>query len=184
MQELIWEIKPDIVVECGVAHGGSLVLYASILEIIGKNGKVIGVDIDIRDHNRKAIESHLLAHRIVLIQGSSTDESIVEKVKQQIKGHEKVLVTLDSNHTREHVKAELDLYSPMVTKGSYLVVFDTLIEDMPDDTYPGKPWGKGNNPKTAVFEFLKENDQFEIDYDFESKLMLTVAPSGYLKKVL
>ena len=183
MQELIWKIKPDLIIETGIAHGGSLIFYASMLELMGENGQVLGVDIDIREHNRIEIEKHKMFKRITMIQGSSIDEDIAEQVYEFAKDKQQVLVVLDSNHTHEHVLKELKLYSPLVTKESYLVVFDTVIEDMPEDFFPDRPWGKGNNPKTAVWEFLKQSDRFEIDKDIEAKLLITVAPDGYLKCV-
>lgn len=182
MQEIIWEVKPDLIIETGIAHGGSIIFYASILELIG-NGEVLGIDIDIRKHNRVEIEKHPMYKRITMIEGSAIDESVADKAKQFAKGKRKVMVILDSNHTHEHVKKELELYSSLVSKDSYLVVFDTCVEDMPDELSADRPWGKGNNPKTAVFEFLKENDRFEVDKSIENKLLITVAPSGYLKCV-
>ncbi|MBI5569400.1 MAG: cephalosporin hydroxylase family protein [Desulfomonile tiedjei] len=181
MQEIIWNVKPDLIVETGIAHGGSLVFYASLLEAIGGAGEVVGVDIEIRDHNRKAIETHSMAKRIRMIEGSSVADRAVEQVYEAAAGKERVLVALDSNHTHEHVLKELTLYSPLVTEGSYLVVFDTIIEDLPDGLFPDRPWSKGNNPKTAVREFLKTNDRFAVDRDLETKLLFTVAPEGYLK---
>jgi len=183
MQEIIWKLKPDLFIETGIAHGGSIIFYASILELIGEDGQVIGIDIDIREHNRVNIESHPMFKRISMIEGSSVDNSIVDKVYAFAKNKKRVLVVLDSNHTHEHVLKELQLYSPLVTKGSYLVVFDTIVEDMPEGFFPDRPWGKGNNAKTAVHEFLKTNDRFEIDKDIEGKLLITVAPDGYLKCV-
>ena len=183
VQELIWQIKPDLIVETGIAHGGSLILSASILELLGGDGEVIGVDIEIREHNRKEIEKHATFKRITMIEGSSTDEDIVSQVRSLAQGRQPVMVLLDSSHTHDHVLKELQLYSPFVTKGSYLVVFDTIIEDMPEDSFPDRPWGKGNNPKTAVREFLKETDRFVVDKDIENKLLITVAPDGYLKCV-
>lgn len=183
IQEIIWKTKPDLIVETGVARGGSLILSASILHLLNGNGKVVGVDIDIRSHNREAIENHPLAHRISLIQGSSIDHSIVDQVKQNVKSGDRVMVILDSNHTHAHVLEELRLYSSLVTKDCYLVVMDTVVEDMPDDYFPDRPWGKGDNPKTAVHVFLKETDRFEIDESIHNKLLITVAPDGYLKCV-
>lgn len=184
MQEIIWLVKPDLIIETGIAHGGSLIYYASLLEMIGEDGYVLGIDVDIREHNRVEIEKHPMFKRIKMIQGSSVDASTVDAVKQHAKGKRSVLVVLDSNHTHEHVLKEMELYAPLVTKESYLVVFDTLIEDMPDDLMnPDRPWGKGNNPKTAVWEFLKTTDQFEIDKSIEAKILITVAPDGYLKRV-
>ncbi len=183
MQEIIWRIKPDLIVETGIAHGGSLILYASILELLGGKGKVVGVDIEIRPRNRIEIERHPLYKRITMIEGSSIEEKTFQKVHRLAKGKGQVLVALDSNHTHDHVLSELDLYSRLVTKGSYLVVFDTAIEDMPEDFFPDRPWGKGNNPKTAVWEFLKKNERFVIDREIQSKLLITVAPDGYLRCV-
>ncbi|OAI50965.1 cephalosporin hydroxylase [Planctomycetaceae bacterium SCGC AG-212-F19] len=183
MQELIWRIKPELIVETGIAHGGSLIFYASMLELLGGAGRVVGVDIDIRAHNRAEIENHPMFKRIALIEGSSTDEAVARQVFEHARGHHPVLVVLDSNHTHDHVLRELELYAPLVKKGSYLVVFDTLIEDMPADFFPDRPWGKGNNPKTAVHAFLRSNDRFQIDKDIEAKLLITVAPDGYLECV-
>jgi cephalosporin hydroxylase len=181
MQEIIWSVKPDLIIETGIAHGGSLIFYASLLELLGNNGEVLGIDIDIRRHNRYEIEKHPMFKRISMIQGSSIHEDTVKRVYDFAKGKRQILVALDSNHTHEHVLKELELYSPLVTKGSYLVVFDTVIEDMPDDFFPDRPWSKGNNPKTAVWEFLNKNNRFIIDKDIDNKLLITVAPDGYLK---
>ncbi len=183
MQELIWQVKPDLIIETGIAHGGSLIFYASMLELIGEEGQILGLDIDIREHNRIEIEKHKMFKRITMIQGSSIDKDIAEQVYEFAKDKQRVLVVLDSNHTHDHVLKELELYSPLVTKESYLVVFDTVVEDMPENFFPDRPWGKGNNPKTAVWKFLKQNDRFEIDKDIEAKLLITVAPDGYLKCV-
>lgn len=181
MQEIIWSVKPDLIVETGIAHGGGLIFYASILELIRGEGQVLGIDVDIRKHNRAEIERHPLFHRISLLEGSSTDEGIAQRVHDFARGKRRVLVCLDSLHTHDHVRRELELYSDLVKEGSYLVVFDTVIEDMPDDSFPDRPWGKGNNPKTAVWDFLKVNDRFVIDQYIQNKLLLTVAPDGYLK---
>ncbi|MEW6183471.1 MAG: cephalosporin hydroxylase family protein [Bacillota bacterium] len=183
MQELIWRVQPDLIIETGIAHGGSLIFYASMLELIGKDGMVLGIDIDIRNHNRTEIEKHSMSKRITMIEGSSIDNRVLQQVSDLAKGKEKVIVALDSNHTHDHVFKELELYSPFVTKDSYLVVFDTLVEDMPEDFFPDRPWGKGNNPKTAVKQFLQNNDCFEIDKEIEQKLLITVAPDGYLKRI-
>lgn len=183
LQEIIWKIKPDLVIETGVAHGGSLILTASILELIGGEGSVIGIDIDIRSHNREVIEAHPMYKRINLLEGSSISDEIVEEVRKIAKDKENIMVILDSNHTHSHVLEELRLYSPLVTVGNYCIVFDTVIEDMPEDSFPDRPWGKGDNPKTAVWEFLEETDQFIMDKEIENKLLITVAPDGYLNKV-
>lgn len=182
MQELLWEVRPDLVIETGVAHGGSLVFYASMLELHGGAGRVLGIDIDIRAHNRAAIEAHPMAKRISLLQGSSVDEAIAAQVREAAQG-KRVLLALDSNHTHDHVLRELQLYAPLVAVGSYAVVFDTVVQDMPEGSFPDRPWGRGNNPKTAVHAFLREDDRFQVDREIENKLLLTVAPDGYLKRV-
>lgn len=181
MQEIIWAVQPDLIIETGIAHGGSIILSASILELIGKPAQVVGIDIDIRPHNRKAIEEHPMFKRITLIEGSSVSATIAEQIHSIAKDAKTVLVFLDSNHAHDHVLKELELFSPLVTKGSYLVVFDTVIEDLPPGSFPDRPWDKGSNPKTAVWEFLKTTDRFVIDSEFEHKLLLTVAPDGFLK---
>ncbi|MFJ5256529.1 cephalosporin hydroxylase family protein [Pseudomonas sp. HOU2] len=181
MQELIWRIKPDLVIECGIAHGGSIIYYASLLELQG-HGEVLGIDRDIRAHNREAIESHPMIKRISMIEGSSLDPAVVEQVRQAAAG-KKVIVVLDSNHTHEHVLEELRLYAPLVSLDSYCVVMDTVVEDMPADAFPDRPWGPGDNPKTAVWAYLKENADFEIDQHMQDKLLITVAADGYLRRV-
>ena len=182
MQEIVWEVKPDRIVETGVARGGSLILYASLLELIGGDGRVIGVDLDIRPHNRIEIERHPLARRIDLIQGSSVDPEVAGRVRTMAAGR-RTLVVLDSHHTHDHVLRELQLYAPLVPSGSYLVVFDTVIEEMPEDSFPDRPWGRGDNPRTAVEAFLKTTDRFVVDEEIEQKLLITVAPGGYLRCV-
>jgi len=181
MQEIIWQVRPDLIIETGIAHGGSLIYYASLLELIGGEGLVLGIDVDIRPHNRIEIESHSMSKRIQLIQGSAVDEHTVQQVRAVASGKRRVLVALDSNHTHEHVLRELELYSPLVTKGSYLIVFDTIVEDMPKECFPDRPWGPGNNPKTAVQEFLKRNRRFVVDEEIDHRIQISVAPSGYLK---
>lgn len=187
MQELLWEVKPDLIIETGIAHGGSLIFYASILELIatctGQQGEVLGIDIDIRSHNRKAIEEHPMFKRISMIQGSSIAPEIVAQVIEKAKGKKRILVCLDSNHTHDHALAELEAYAQLTSVGSYCVVFDTLIEDMGEGAYPDRPWGVGNNPKTAVWEYLKTHSEFEIDKSIDHKLLISVAPDGYLKRV-
>lgn len=198
MQELIWKVKPDLIIETGIAHGGSLIFSASILAMLDMNDaieqgasidpaksdrKVLGIDIDIRDHNRAAIEAHPMSSRIEMIQGSSIDPNIVADVKRIAGQYQRVLVCLDSNHTHDHVLAELEAYAPLASVGSYCVVFDTLIEDMPVDAYPDRSWGPGNNPKTAVWEYLKAHEEFEIDTSIADKLLITVAHDGFLRRV-
>lgn len=197
MQELIWAIKPDLVVETGIAHGGSLMLSASMLALLDmeeaiRSGqslnpavsarKVIGIDIDIRPHNRVEIEKHVMASRIHMIQGSSVAPDIVAEVRRLAAGYKKVLVCLDSNHTHEHVLAELAAYAPLTSVGSYCVVFDTIVEDLPASMYPDRPWGPGDNPKTAVWAYLKSHPEFAIDKSMDDKLQISVAPDGFLKR--
>lgn len=198
MQELIWETKPDLIIETGIAHGGSLILSASMLALLDmcdaiESGttldpkrtkrKVLGLDIDIRQHNRDAIEAHPMSSRIQMIQGSSISPYVIGQVKEIAQGYKTILVCLDSNHTHEHVLAELEAYAPLASVGSYCVVFDTIVEDMPNEMFPDRPWGPGDNPKTAVWEYLKTHSEFEIDKSIQHKLLITVAPDGYLKKV-
>ncbi|WP_409525342.1 cephalosporin hydroxylase family protein [Nitrincola sp. MINF-07-Sa-05] len=197
MQELIWQIKPDLIIETGIAHGGSLIMNASLLALLDicdaieadttlnpakSERKVLGIDIDIRAHNRTAIEAHPMSSRIQMIEGSSIAPEVVEQVHTIAKDYKCILVCLDSNHTHDHVLAELKMYAPLVSQGSYCIVFDTLIEDMPDSTFPDRPWGSANNPKTAVREYLKNNQEFEIDKNVQNKLLITVAPDGYLRR--
>ncbi|MDO9582828.1 MAG: cephalosporin hydroxylase family protein [Desulfomicrobium sp.] len=198
MQELIWHIKPDLIIETGIAHGGSLIMSASMLALLDlceaiesgatldpkqSRRKVLGIDIDIRTHNREAIEDHPMSSRIEMIEGSSIAPEVVDQVRRVAAGNERILVCLDSMHTHDHVLAELEAYAPLVTPGSYCVVFDTIIEDMPENMFPDRPWGVGNNPKTAVWEYLKTHPEFEIDKSIQSKLLITVAPDGFLKRV-
>lgn len=198
MQELIWSVQPDLIIETGIAHGGSLIFNASMLAQLDmcdaieagtsfnpkeSRRKVLGIDIDIRSHNREAIEAHPMASRIQMIQGSSVAPEIIEQVKQAAAGYQRILVCLDSNHTHEHVLAELEAYAPLTSVGSYCVVFDTIIEDLPADMFPDRPWGPGDNPKTAVWEYLKTHAEFEIDKHIDYKLLISVAPDGYLKRV-
>lgn len=197
VQELIWQIKPDLVIETGIAHGGSLILSASMLALLdyceaveagrpldpmATHRRVLGIDIDIRAHNRAAIEAHPMSHRIDMLQGSSIASEMIAEVREHAARHERILVFLDSNHTHEHVLAELEAYAPLVSSGSYCVVFDTVIEDLPAGMYPDRPWDVGNNPKTAVHEFLSRNHDFEVDADMDAKLLITVAPGGYLRR--
>lgn len=188
MQELIWSVQPDLIIETGIAHGGSLLFYASMLELNvacggPRNTAVLGVDIDIRAHNREMIEAHPMSKRISMIQGSSIAPETIEQVKAKAVGKERVLVCLDSNHTHDHVLAELEAYASLTSIGSYCVVFDTVIEDMPADMFPDRPWGPGNNPKTAASEWLKTHPEFEIDKQIDGKLLISVAADGYLKRV-
>jgi len=188
MQELTSSIQPDLIIETGIAHGGSLIFYASMLELNAacggpKDARVLGVDIDIRAHNRQAIEAHPLFRRISMIQGSSVAPETVQQVKTAAQGRKRVLVCLDSNHTHDHVLAELQAYAALTSVGSYCVVFDTIIEDLPADTYPDRPWGPGDNPKTAVREFLRTHPEFAIDKSMDHKLLISVAPDGYLKRL-
>ncbi len=198
MQEIIWAVKPDLIIETGIAHGGSLIFSASLLALLDMTEaieagqtmnparscrKVLGIDIDIRAHNRKAIEAHPMFSRIQMIEGSSIDPNVIAQVQVVAAGYKRILVCLDSMHTHDHVLAELKAYAPLVSPGSYCVVFDTIIEDMPDDMFPDRPWGRGNNPKTAVWKYLKTHPEFEIDRHIQHKLLITVAPDGYLKRI-
>jgi cephalosporin hydroxylase len=181
MQEIVWRVKPDLIVETGIAHGGSLILWASLLQMIGPQGSVVGVDIEIRPRNRVEIEKHPLFPRITMIEGSSIDPAVVARVRSLAEGRQRVMVVLDSNHSHDHVRRELELYAPLVTRGSYLVVMDTVVEEMPADFFPDRNWGKGNNPKTAVCDFLETTDRFEVDDEIDRKLLMSVAPGGYLR---
>jgi cephalosporin hydroxylase len=188
IQELVWSVQPDLVIETGIARGGSLVFLASMMELLAAcggpaDGRVVGVDIDIRAENRVAIERHPLARRITMLQGSSVDESIVAQVRAIAKDHRRVMVILDSNHTHEHVLRELHAYAGLVSVGSYCLVMDTVVEDLAEHTYPDRPWGKGDNPRTAVRAFLEKQAGFEVDASLQNKLMVTVAPGGFLRRV-
>jgi cephalosporin hydroxylase len=188
VQEIIWSVKPDLIIETGIAHGGSLIFSASMLELNAISGgpqdaEVLGLDIDIRAHNRAAIEAHPMARRISMLEGSSVAPEVIAEVKAKAVGKKSVLVLLDSNHTHDHVLGELNAYAHLTSVGSYCVVFDTVIEDMPDDAFGDRPWSKGNNAKTAVWDFLTRYPEFEIDKSIQHKLLITVAPDGYLKRV-
>lgn len=198
VEEIVWRVKPDLIIETGIAHGGSLVYSASLLALVDmceaieagtmldparSKRRVIGIDIDIRPHNRAAVEAHPLASRIEMIQGSSIAADVVEQVRRRAQGFERVLVCLDSNHTHDHVLAELEAYAPLTSVGSYCIVFDTLVEDVPKDLYPDRPWGPGDNPKTAVHHYLRSHPEFVIDRSIEDKLLITVAPDGFLQRV-
>jgi cephalosporin hydroxylase len=183
MQEIIWRVRPDVIIETGVAHGGSLIFYASMLQLLGNEGFVVGIDVDIRTHNRVEIERHSLAGRIRLVQGSSTDPATLQRVSELLRMSSNPLVVLDSNHTADHVLEELRLYSPFVRRGSYLVVFDTVVEYMSMSHFAERPWKPGNSPMTAVRTFLAECGRFEVDREYDEKLLITVAPGGYLRCV-
>ena len=188
MQELIWSLQPDLIVETGIAHGGSLIFSASMLELNAacggpKDARVVGVDIDIRAHNRAAIEAHPMMRRITMIEGSSVAPEVVASIRAHTAGKKTVLVCLDSNHTHDHVLAELEAYAPMTTVGSYCVVFDTIVEDLPRALSGDRPWGPGDNPKTAVHQYLATHPEFEIDRRIDRQVLIGVAPEGYLKRV-
>jgi cephalosporin hydroxylase len=183
VQEIIWRVKPDLIIETGIAHGGSLILSASLLELIGGPGVVLGIDIDIRAHNRNEIEKHPMQHRIKMIEGSSVAPEVAAAVRREAVNKERVMVFLDSCHTRDHVLAELDIYAPLVTRGSYLVVFDTVVANLPDELVGDRPWDSHNSPMDAVRDFLGRCDRFEVDREIDDKLLISVAPSGYLRCV-
>jgi cephalosporin hydroxylase len=198
LQELVWKVRPDLIIETGIAHGGSLIYSASLLALLDlcdateqgevldprqPKRKVLGIDIDIRKHNRDAIEAHPLFPRIDMIEGSSIAEETIAKVREMASGYKRILVCLDSNHTHDHVLAELEAYAPMVTPDSYCIVYDTLIEDTPAWLGGERPWGPGNSPKSAVHAYLKNNPDFEIDSRIDKKLLITVAPDGFLKRI-
>jgi cephalosporin hydroxylase len=187
MQELVWEVQPDLIIETGIAHGGSLVFFSAMLELVractGNDGEVLGIDIDIREHNRKAIEAHPLSKRISMIEGSSIAPEIVAQVVRRAQGKQRVLISLDSNHTHDHVLAELEAYAHLTTVGSYCVVFDTMVNDMPKEQAGDRPWGPDNNPKTAVRQWLQGHPEFAIDKAMDHKLLVSVAPDGYLKRL-
>lgn len=190
-QEIVSAVNPDLIIETGIAHGGSLVLSASLLCLLDvmdgidprqSHRKVVGVDIDIRPHNRKALDEHPLRFKMELIEGSSIDPVIVEQVRTHASDSQRVLVSLDSNHTHDHVLAELNAYADLVSVESYCIVFDTVVEDLPEGSFPDRPWDVGNNPKTAVHQWLKSHPEFEIDKDIDNKILISVAPDGYLRR--
>lgn len=190
-QEIVSSVNPDLIVETGIAHGGSLVLSASLLCLLDvmegidprqSHRKVVGVDIDIRPHNRKALDEHPLRFKMELIEGSSIDPVIVKQVRTHASDAQRVLVSLDSNHTHDHVLAELNAYADLVSVDSYCIVFDTVVEDLPEGSFPDRPWDVGNNPKTAVHQWLKSHPEFEIDKDIDNKILISVAPGGYLRR--
>ena len=188
VQEIIWEVKPELIIETGVAHGGSAVFFASLLELNAqcggpKDAEVWCVEIDLRAHNREALVAHPMYSRLRIFDGSSVDVKIAAIIAEKAAKCERVMVILDSNHTHEHVLGELNLYASLVSVGSYCVVFDTVIEDLDGVEFVDRPWGKGNNPKTAVAEFLKTNSNFVVDYSIDEKLLISAAPGGYLKRV-
>ena len=198
IQELIWEVRPDLIIETGIAHGGSLISNASYMALLdmceaiekgvminpaNSNRKVLGIDIDIRGHNRKAIEQHPMASRIQMIEGSSVSSDTIEQVRRIAKDYNRILVCLDSNHTHEHVLAELEAYAELTSVKSYCIVYDTIVEDMPAGTFPDRPWNPKNNPKTAVWEYLANHPEFAVDKTIDCKLMISVAPNGYLKRI-
>ena len=181
MQEIIYRTRPDFIVESGVAWGGSLLFYSTLMEILG--GKlIIGIDVFIPDDLKERIGSHeKLSKRIRWINDSSTSEETLSKVKEIVGDSRKVLVFLDSDHTHEHVLTELNLYAPLIGKGQYIICGDTIVEDVPEQKHRPRAWGPGNNPKTALMSFLDQNDRFEVDQNLENKLLFTCNPGGYLK---
>lgn len=186
LQEIVWETKPDVIVETGVARGGSVVFFASLLRMLGKpDGKVIGVDIDIRAHNRDTIERHPMASSIALIEGSSVAPETIQKVNAHIMDGASVMVVLDSDHSRNHVLAELRAYCNLVSKGQFLVAADTILGFIPPEkapTYYSKVLLAGDEPLAAVRAFLAENDSFALD-PINGKLIMSSSPHGYLRRV-
>lgn len=197
LQEIVWATRPDLIIETGIAHGGSLILSASLLAMLDycdaaeagesldparPRRKVLGIDIDIRPHNRAAIEAHPLAARIEMIEGSAIAPEVMAQVRARAEGAGRVMVCLDSNHTHDHVLAELEAYADLVTPGCYCIVFDTVVEDLPAEMAGDRPWGPGDNPKTAVHAWLPDNPDFEIDHGMDAKLLISVAPDGYLRR--
>ena len=197
LQEIIWKVKPDLIIETGIAHGGSICLSASLLALlemednyikndfnkIKNNRKVVGIDVDIRRHNKEKLNNHFLSEKIVMIEASSVDLKTFEKVKKISQDYSNILVILDSNHTDEHVLKELNLYGSLVSQNSYCIVFDTVIEKMDDAFSKDRPWSKKNSPKSAIEKFLKANESFEIDHSIDDRLILSMAPGGFLKKI-
>jgi cephalosporin hydroxylase len=198
IQEIIWKVRPDLIIETGIAHGGSLIMSASMLALLDicdaqekglvfnsreSKRKVLGIDIDIRSENRIAIEKHPMSSRIQMIEGSSIESKIIKQVEKVANNYKCVMVLLDSNHTHDHVLTELNSYAPLVSLGSYCVVFDTIIEDLPKNVISVRPWGPGNSPKTAIAKYLRKHPEFQIDKNIQNKLLITVAPDGYLKKI-
>ena len=184
-QEVIWQVKPDVIIETGVARGGSVLFMASLLEMMG-NGTVIGVDIDIRAHNRAAIEDHPMSGRVQLVEGPSTHPDTLARVRALIPEGARVMVVLDSDHSRAHVLDECRAYGELVTEGSYLVVADTLLGHMTPEEAPqdrSKHWSVGDEPLAAVHDYLAETDRFEPDAAINGKLVLSSSPGGYLKCV-
>jgi cephalosporin hydroxylase len=184
-QEVIWAAKPDVIIETGVARGGSLIFSAAMLTLLGR-GKVVGVDIDIRAHNRDTIESHPMAAKITLIEGSSIAAETLAAVRAAIPSGAAVMVCLDSDHSREHVLAELRAYGELVTPGQYLIVSDTLLGRMTPEQTPtarSQVWLPGNEPLAAVDAYLAETDRFEADPVVNGKLIFSSSPGGYLKRV-
>ncbi|MDP2156434.1 MAG: CmcI family methyltransferase [Nitrospirota bacterium] len=181
LQEIIFRTRPKFIIESGVAWGGSLLFYATLMEVLGGE-RIIGIDIFIPEDLRERIYAHKkLSERITLINSSSIEESTVSRVKSIIGDSREVMVILDSYHTHEHVLKELRSYSPFVGQGHYIVCGDTVVENIPVQEHRTRPWVPGNNPRTAVREFLKENGRFAVDTAIENKLLFTCNPGGYLR---
>ena len=187
VQEIIYKIKPDLIIETGIAHGGSVIFHSTILDMLSQNDKkkrkVVGIDIDIRKHNLKRIKKHYFNKNLILIEGSSIDQKVKKRVYKIAKNKKTIMVILDSNHSSKHVYEELSFYSKFVTKNSYCIVFDTIVEDLPNKFVKNRPWSKGNNPLTAVKLFLKGNKSFKIDNEIDNKLMISSAKNGFLKRI-
>lgn len=180
-QEIVYKTQPDLIIETGVARGGSIIFWASIQKLCGITGKVLGVDVDIRQHARSAINYSNFKDEIDLIEGSSIEDKVVDQVKKIVSQHKRIMVVLDSNHTHEHVLSELEIYSKFVTKDCFLLVLDTVIDDLNID--PDRPWGPGSSPKSGVKEYmLKISGDFINEQSYENRALLSVAPNSYWRK--
>lgn len=182
LQEIIWRTRPDLIIETGMAQGGSLALFASLLQLLGDNGLAVGIDIDVSDHTRAALANHPLAHRMAIVQGSSTDADVASAMRLSAGNRRCVMVVLDSHQDEAHVLRELQLYAPLVTPGSYLVVCDTIVDHLEAGSDANAPWGPGNSPRSALVKYLATDDRFEIDHRIDQQLLLTNCPGGYLRR--
>ena len=183
IQDIVWRTRPECIVQTGVAAGGGILFSASMLELLGEDGKVVAIEPRLRDTVKQTLQSHRLASRIVLLEGESCEENTLAQVRQHIQACQSVIVVLDLTHTHQHVLRELQCYAPLATPGNYVVVMDTIMEYLPEPMFAGKPYGKGNNPATAVSEFLADNIGFQVDEEVEDRVIMTLSPGGFLKRV-